>query len=101
MHDPNAPHGDFVHWILWNIPVITTTIPQGSIPAGALQGVTSTGKPGYVAPAPPTGTHNYVFNLYALDTTLNLPNTTTRTDCMAAIHGHVLAQTSLIGTVTA
>jgi len=62
--DPDAPGGDFVHWVVYNIPV-TDRIEENSIPG--IEGLSSLGKIGYVSPCPPTGVHRYFFKIYALD----------------------------------
>jgi hypothetical protein len=63
--DPDCPSGDFVHWIVYDIPADVSEIPQaGKIGKGLPN---SFGKLGYKGPSPPSGTHRYVFTLYALD----------------------------------
>ena len=103
VHDPDAANGDWTHWIAWNIPVDTTSIAEHSLPAGATEGTTDFGKSGYGGPCPPNGSgkHRYVFELYALNDTLNLPPTTSRDVLLAAINGKVLSRTQLVGTVQA
>jgi len=65
-NDPDAPSGDWIHWLVVNIPKNVTEIPQGGpIPGDQLQN--DFGKTGYGGPAPPSGTHRYIFKLYALD----------------------------------
>jgi len=65
-NDPDAPAGDWIHWLVVNIPKTITEIHQGGpIPGEQLQ--TDFGKSGYGGPAPPSGTHRYIFKLYALD----------------------------------
>lgn len=70
VHDPDAPTGGagFWHWIVYNIPATTTSLPEGGpLPQGAVQGNTDMGKPGYVGPCPPPGPkHHYNFMLYPL-----------------------------------
>jgi hypothetical protein len=70
VHDPDAPTGGagFWHWIVYNIPATATSLPEGGpLPAGAVQGNTDMGKPGYVGPCPPPGPkHHYNFMLYPL-----------------------------------
>lgn len=101
--DPDAPMGTWVHWVLWNIPVNARTLEENlpktaSLANGAKQGTTDFHRVGYGGPCPPSGTHRYYFKLYALDTTLDLPSSTTKKDLEKAIEGHILAQTELMGT---
>ena len=103
MHDPDAVNTDWVHWLVWNISPSTTEITENSVPEGTIQGTTSFGKPGYGGPCPPkgTGTHGYMFELYALDITLDLPSSATRQQLQQTIDGHIVAQTTLTGLVAA
>lgn len=101
MHDPDAPSGDFTHWLMWNIPAKTNTIAENSVPVGATEGVTSFGSQNYGGPCPPSGTHRYIFELFALDTSLDLPVTTTADDIRGAMSGHILGETKLTGTFAA
>jgi len=95
--DPDAPSGTFVHWLVWNIGPQTKSIAANTIPAGAKQGTTSAGKTGYVAPCPPSGTHHYVFKLYALDTMLDLTPNAGKDNLEQAMQGHTLDSAELIG----
>ncbi len=95
--DPDAPSGDFVHWLMWNIDPKTTTIEEDSAPTGAVQGVNSGTENKYYPPCPPSGVHHYNFKLYALDTKLNSPNTTDKTGLLTAMQGHVITETSIVG----
>lgn len=95
--DPDAPGRTFVHWTVWNIPPDTREIAEGAKPAGASEGLTDFGKTGYGGPCPPSGTHRYFFKLYALDTTLQLSQSSQKADIEAAMQGHILAQTELVG----
>lgn len=95
--DPDAPIGDWVHWLLWNMDPATTEILENSVPSGAVQGLTDFGNNEWGGPCPPSGTHRYFFKLYALDIALELPSSTKKADLEAALQGHVLAQTELIG----
>lgn len=97
MDDPDAPSGDFVHWLVWNIPPTTVALTT-PVPTGAIEGVTDFGATGYGGPCPPSGTHRYFFKLYALDTELGLPATARKPDLEQALSGHVLAQAQLMGT---
>ena len=97
MYDPDAPVGDFVHWTMWDIPPNIETISANSVPVGAVQGVTSFGDKKYGGPCPPSGTHRYMFELYALDTSLNLPADTTRDGLKKSMEGHIIEQHTLMG----
>lgn len=89
--DPDAPSGTFTHWLVWNIP------PNSPSVAGML-GTNDFGKDTYGGPCPPSGTHHYIFTLYALDSELQLPSTAKRDQVESALKGHVVAQTKLTGT---
>jgi Raf kinase inhibitor-like YbhB/YbcL family protein len=103
MHDPDAVSGDFLHWLVWDITPSTESIPVNSVPIGAIQGLNGRGEPSYYGPCPPkgTGTHRYMFDFYALDTTLDLPSSSSIEDVIKAQKGHVLAHTVLMGTFDA
>ena len=101
MHDPDAPIGDFLHWTVWNIPPTTTAWAEGSVPEGATEGQTDYGQVGYGQPAPPSGTHRYTFELYALSAPLQLPAGAGRAELMSAIQDHTIATCQLIGVVSA
>jgi Raf kinase inhibitor-like YbhB/YbcL family protein len=94
--DPDAPGGLFTHWLVWNIPPQTSSIPEGSAPKG-IHGTNDFGKSGYGGPCPPSGTHRYYFKLFALDRELNLASSTKRRQLDAAMEGHVIAQGELMG----
>lgn len=101
LHDPDAPMGDFTHWLLWNISPKLTDIAEDSIPVGAIQGVTDFRNVGYGGPCPPAGTHRYIFDLYALDVALDLPQGTSRAELEAAMQGHIVGTAQLTGLVSA
>jgi Raf kinase inhibitor-like YbhB/YbcL family protein len=103
MHDPDAPVGDFVHWLMWDIQPNTQALRANSVPVGAVQGVTGFNKNQYGGPCPPegTGTHRYVFELYALDRSLNLPPNTSRDKLEEVMKGHIVEQTTLTGLASA
>jgi Raf kinase inhibitor-like YbhB/YbcL family protein len=94
--DPDAPSGRFTHWIVWNISPQTSTIAEGSAPKG-VPGTNDFGKSGYGGPCPPSGTHRYFFKVFALDRELDLPAGGKRSQLDAAMKGHVIAQSELMG----
>lgn len=103
MHDPDAVRGDYTHWTVWDIDPQTTEILEGSAPSGSTEGVTSAGKPGYIGPRPPRGSgrHRYTFELYALDSVLDLLPTTTIDELRGYIAKHQLDKAVIIGVVDA
>lgn len=101
MHDPDAPNGDFLHWLMWDIPPNTESITVNSVPIGAIQGLNDGGQTGYTGPCPPSGTHHYIFDFYALDTTLDLPANSKMAEVIKAQSGHVLEHSALSGTFSA
>ena len=96
--DPDAPVGVWDHWILFNIAPETAGIPQGG--TAGTDGSNSWDRTGYGGPCPPGGTHRYFFKLYALDTTLDLPEGSYKGAIEEAMEGHILAYAELMGTYT-
>lgn len=100
--DHDAPAGDWVHWIVFNIPAQVKEL-QENIPVkkildnGAKQGLNDFHKIGYGGPCPPGGTHRYFFKIYALDTELQLNPGSTKTEVLKAMGNHVLGQGQLTG----
>lgn len=94
MNDPDAVGGDFVHWVLYDLPV-TSRIDENFL--SAKQGLNSLGRMGYVPPCPPSGTHRYFFRVYALDADLGLPEGLGRDDLEREISDHLMDKAELIG----
>jgi len=101
--DPDAPVGIWVHWVLFDIPAEARELPaavptDATLSDGAGQGLNSWPRTGYGGPCPPSGTHRYIFRLYALDSVLRLaPDDTDKAALLDAMEGHVLGETSLTG----
>jgi Raf kinase inhibitor-like YbhB/YbcL family protein len=110
MHDldvvRNKTTDDQAHWVFWNIPGTLKGLPEGvakgsQLPDGSYQ-ISATG-PVYRGPgAPATGPlHHYVFELYALDTKLDVKPSgdafETRVNVMKAIQGHILGKAVYTG----
>ena len=106
--DPDAPRPEpWVHWVLYKVSASTAALPEGlpgdeklSNPAGAMQGVGTSGSVGYLGPSPPRGhgVHHYRFHLYALDKALPLGPRLTKEQLLAAMKGHIVAEAELVGT---
>jgi Raf kinase inhibitor-like YbhB/YbcL family protein len=90
---------DVLHWIVWNIPVAAGGIPEGGVPEGAVQGRNIAGQNAYFGPGAPPGPryHHYVFELYALNAMLDLPETAGRAELLAAMEGKTLGKSAYIG----
>ncbi|MDD5103663.1 MAG: YbhB/YbcL family Raf kinase inhibitor-like protein, partial [Candidatus Peribacteraceae bacterium] len=97
LSDPDAPSGDFVHWVVYNIDPAMRAVPAGTVPEAGSLGRSGTGQQEYVPPCLPSGTHRYLFHLYALDTLLSFYAPPTKTDLLTSMQGHVLAEVELMG----
>jgi Raf kinase inhibitor-like YbhB/YbcL family protein len=102
--DPDAPQGTWTHWVLFNLPAAATRVtenvpPRETLANAACQGTNDFKKVGYGGPCPPSGsgTHRYLFKIYALDTRLGLKPGATKDQLLQAMTGHVLAGGQLIG----
>lgn len=99
--DPAAPRAIWVHWLLYNLPPTTTTLPEGvtmrDLPPKTLEGKNDWKRLGYGGPCPPIGRHRYFFKLYALAVELpdlQFPN---KAKLEAAMRGHVIECAELVG----
>jgi Raf kinase inhibitor-like YbhB/YbcL family protein len=100
------------HWIVWNIPATATGLPEGmktggDLPDGSHQ-ISASGPqyrgPGAAANGP---LHHYTFEVYALDTKLDVTAASgatpiasaleTRAAVMKAMQGHVLGKAVYVG----
>ena len=109
-HDPDAPGGEWNHWVLYNVPASTTSLPEGlprqatlQSPAGARQGLNSwpSDNVGYRGPMPPPGSgpHRYIFSVFALDAHIDLPHgEATAEKLETTMADHVLAEGQAMGT---
>ena len=96
VYDPDAPTGSgWWHWVVYNLPASTRSLPEGAgsadgqqLPAGTLQGRTDFGSAGFGGACPPPGDkpHRYIFTIHALKVeTLEVPP-----DATAALVGYML-----------
>ena len=95
--DPDAPVGDWVHWVVWNIDRDSMDIVEGSVMEGAVEGKNSFGNNNYGGPCPPGGTHRYFFKVFALDKVIELDKTKGKKELEKAMKGHVLEEAQLVG----
>lgn len=100
--DPAAPRMTWVHWVLYNIPPGATGLPEavapGDLPPSTKQGLNDWKRTGYGGPCPPVGRHRYFHKLYALDVVLPDLGNPTKAALEKAMHRHMLAQATLVGT---
>ncbi|MBV8781779.1 MAG: YbhB/YbcL family Raf kinase inhibitor-like protein, partial [Phycisphaerae bacterium] len=93
----------FVHWLVWSIDPSRTELPEG-VPATEsnflMQGKNSGLKSGWTGMAPPKGDtpHHYVFQLFALNTGLQLEPGAGRSALVQALKGKVIGRGQLVGT---
>lgn len=102
--DPDAPGGDFTHWVLYDLPPDLRTLPGGlrggeRFTGGGADGKNDFGQVGYGAPCPPRGDrpHRYRFTVYALDAPLGLPPGATKRQALDALRDRVLDTGHLSG----
>ena len=108
LHDPDVAiqkkMDDVLHWMAFNIPGTATSLPEGmpataTMPDGTIQAKNLRGAVGFMGPgAPAVGPHHhYTFELFALDTKLDLGPDATRADVTKAMDGHILGKGVLVG----
>jgi Raf kinase inhibitor-like YbhB/YbcL family protein len=100
--DPAAPKMTWVHWVLYNIPLSATGLPEAvksqDLPKGTKEGLNDWQRTGYGGPCPPIGRHRYFHKLYALDAVLPDLGKPTKRDLEKAIQAHILAKAEMVGT---
>lgn len=99
---PNKSTTDTLHWTAFNIPGTATSLAEGMMPEGTMNGPGIMNRPGatpgYFGPgAGPGPFHHYVFEFYALDEKLDIPTTATRDELMKAMDGHVIGKAAYVG----
>ncbi len=104
MVDPHPVAGNWVHWLVINIPKETMSIAEGAsrkkMPPGSVEVKNSFGDIGYGGPEPPKGTgdHPYVITLYALNVEkLELGASTSLSSFQKAIEGKAIESVSITG----
>lgn len=106
-YDPDAPTGSgFWHWVLFDLPANTTSLPRGAgsgqgLPTGAKHVRNDFGEKDYGGAAPPEGdpAHRYVFTVHAVDAeTLGPDDDVTPAFVGFNLHFHTLARGTIIAT---
>lgn len=105
VEDPDAPDPDnpkltFTHWIVYNLPPVSTELAAGEdvckIP-GTEEGMNDRGTQGYIGPRPPIGTHRYFFKLFALNIQLSFDRPPQRKELLNQMDGYVVASAEIVG----
>ena len=99
---PDAPTGNWVQWVIYDIPAEVTSLPQsvakkGQLDFGAKQGKNDFDEGGYSGPCLPAGEHRFFFRVYALDSLTNLKEGAKKEELVEAMKGHILAEGALMG----
>lgn len=100
--DPAKPQRIWVHWVLYNLPPVSSGLAEGiasdALPKGTEIGLNDWRRLDFGGPCPPIGRHRYFHKLFALDVRLKGLNSPRKAQVEAAMDGHVLAQATLMGT---
>jgi Raf kinase inhibitor-like YbhB/YbcL family protein len=88
--------GTWDHWVVFDIPATVRELREGTEPPG-VHGLGTGGNTGYYGPCPPDREHRYFFRLYALDTSLGLPEKTGKFDVERAMKDHIIDKAHLVG----
>ncbi|WP_203924079.1 YbhB/YbcL family Raf kinase inhibitor-like protein [Rugosimonospora africana] len=99
VYDPDAPGGDYVHWVVYDLPPGTRSLSGAALPAGTKQALNSGGTAGWTPPCPPSGEHHYHFVVYALRSPTGLADAASFEDARRAITNDAVAWGELVGTV--
>ena len=97
VEDPDAPDGNFTHYLAWNINPKTTEISEGKLPLDAVIGKNDFGDNFYGGPCPPSGIHRYNFKLFALNSVINLDKNSNQKTLEEVIEEHVIGEAKIVG----
>lgn len=102
--DPHPVANNWVHWLAFNIPADSRSLPEGAsinnMPGGSVELQNSYGSIGYGGPQPPKGSglHPYVCALYALNVgKLDLDPKVSLSEFRKSLEGKILAKATIEG----
>jgi Raf kinase inhibitor-like YbhB/YbcL family protein len=99
MEDLDTLFGFSTHWVVWNIHPDTKEIRENSFPEGAVVGMNSFKESRYCGPCPRLGgNHRYLFTVYALDATIDLPPSSSMRKLEEKLTNHLLDEGKLLVT---
>jgi Raf kinase inhibitor-like YbhB/YbcL family protein len=99
LYSPDSVVGVYYNWIIYNIPPTLTSLQEGAnkdLPDDALGAGNTAGDEIYRGPCPPdTGLHHYVFEIFALNSMLDLSNTDNVDETIKMINKHKIQSATL------
>jgi len=94
--DPDAPGDGFLHYLVVNMPPQDRELTSDdAIPAPGRELMNDFGETAYGGPCPPSGTHRYIFTLYALD--VEEINPSNYQEFLRLAEEHRIAEVSITG----
>ena len=94
--DPDAPAGTFVHWLVVNIPTMITSAEEGGVDISEGTAITNDGgSTAYIPPCPPSGSHRYIFKVFALN--IEKLDGITKDNFQEKIKPYIIDQAELMG----
>ncbi len=93
--------GGLIHWVAFGIDPALGGLTPGGAPLAVAEATNDLGSTGYDGPCPPSGTHHYLLQLYALDQQLEQTDGAPAADVLATIGGGSLAVAGVTGLVSA
>lgn len=98
--DPDAPKGEFVHWVVGDLDPALGGLDEGEVPAEAVEGTNGFDEQGYGAPCPPSEdtAHRYVFRLYAAGEQVDVGPGASVEEVRRDLEEAALAEGQLVGT---
>ena len=95
--DPDAR--GWIHWLVTDIPADQSGLDEGASGTSAgTEGRNDFGRTGHGGPCPPSGTHRYAFEVFALSEPLDLAAGFTADELRSAMEGKILGSGRLTGT---
>jgi Raf kinase inhibitor-like YbhB/YbcL family protein len=97
MEDIDSSPKNFTHWLMFNIDAYSTGIEENFVSDSVAIGKNDLGNTNYSGPCPLTGTHRYIFKLFAINTILVLERGATKDQVLSQIQGHIIDEAEIQG----
>jgi Raf kinase inhibitor-like YbhB/YbcL family protein len=95
--DSGAPVKPYIYWLVFDISPQTAELQEASLPPNARQAQGSNKLARYNPPCPRTANHSYRFTVYAMDSSVSLPNGAGEKATWTAIAQRAIARGRLTG----